>query len=245
MSGARASAAVAAVLGLGLSGCLDFVEPEPGPGRLEALLDVRETEPSRAHFRARFSPGGTADGTVRSVENPRIRILDTAVEPSEESGVLRWIYRRNLDFDLSAGEVDRQEVELVGPRLAGGRSPAVLTLPLVRRAGPDSVRLSAGEPLELPVGGGPDGSRRPLERIEWALSIRPIEGSGVLFSARGAGSLPDTLRVQADALEGASGPLEASLNVQLEATEPAAGSASGYEATLQVTTRLAWEIIRG
>ncbi|MFB6312011.1 MAG: hypothetical protein ABEH64_12630, partial [Salinirussus sp.] len=41
-------------------GCLDFVEPEPGPGSLEADLAIRSEGP-RAAFRARFRPGGDAD----------------------------------------------------------------------------------------------------------------------------------------------------------------------------------------
>lgn len=243
MRGVRASVALVALATAGFSGCLNFAEPEPGPGRLEADLDIRGEDAPRAAFRARFSPGGDADGNVRSVENPRIRILGAEVEPSDGSGAIRWIYARTID--LVAGGIDRQTVELTGPRLAGDRSRAVLVVPLVRRAGPDSVRVGAGEPLELPVHGGPRASGGGLERLSWTLRITAPGSSELLFTATGAGSLPDTLRVRRDALGSASGPLEAHLNTHLEAAEPAAASASGYGAALRVTVRLAWTIVRG
>lgn len=233
-----------ATLAAVLSGCLNFAEPEPGPGRLDADLDIRGSGMPRAAFRARFSPGGDADGTVRSVENPTIRILGTAVEPSDASGAIRWIYART--FDLNDWRSDRQTVELVGPRLAGERSRAVVAVPLVRRTGPDSVRVGAGEPLELAVHGVSPGTSGPApEQLSWTLRIRTAGSSELLFTATGSGSLPDTLRVRDDALGGASGPLEARLNAHLRATEPGATSGSGYGTALRVTVGLAWTIVRG
>lgn len=244
MRAVRAPAAVAALAIAGLSGCLDFAGPEPGPGRLEARLRIDgEGTPSRAELTARFSPGGHPDGTVRSVASPRIRLLDRVVEPSAASGALEWLYEHG--FELSAAGLDRKAVELVGPRLADDRSPAVVAVPLVRRAGPDSVSLPAGGALELPLDGTPEATRWPRESLSWTLSLTRAGRSTPLFTARGAGSLPDTLRVQADALDGAAGPLAASLFVHLEATKDPAASGSSYGTAFRVTVRLAWTIARG
>lgn len=243
MRGARASVALVVLATAGLSGCLDFAEPEPGPGSLEADLDIRSEGPPRAAFRARFIPGGDADGTVRSVENPSIRILGADVEPSDGSGAIRWLYART--FDPIDGVTDRRTVEMVGPRLAGDRTRAVLAVPLVRRAGPDSVRVGAREPLELPVHGVPEASGGDLDRLNWTLRVRTAERAGLLFTAAGAGSLPDTLRVPEEALGGASGALEAYLDADLEAADPGAAPTAGYGAELEVTVRLAWTIVRG
>lgn len=240
MRSAEASVALAALVIAGLSGCVNFAEPEPGPGNLEAHLDIDGERTPRAQFRARFSPGGHPDGTVRSVENPRIRLLDGTVEPSAGSGALEWLYGRS--FDPSAGERDRTAVELIGPRLADDRSPAVVTVPLVRQAGPETVPFPAGEVLELPLEGAREASRRPPTTLRWALSLTGVERSAPLFTARGAGSLPDTLRVQAEALDGAAGPLEASLIVHLETTKRPATSGSSYGAVVRVTVHLSWTI---
>lgn len=244
MRGVRPSPSLAALLAVGLAGCLNFAEPEPGPGHLEAFLDVRDEKPPSASVRARFYPGGTTDGSARAVEDPRIRILGAPVEPSEESGTLRWTYERNLE--PGAGGLDRESVQLVGPRLAGDGTRAVLALPLVRRAGGDSIRWPVGEPLELPLEGVDEVHRETAsERLRWTLRIGAAGGPDRLFTASGNGSLPDTLRVEEDAVSDASGPLEALLRVQLEGTTPPAASASaGYETVLQLTVRVVWTIGR-
>lgn len=187
-----------------------------------------------------LGPDVGVDGPIEAEAD----FLGAPVEPSEESGTLRWTYERNLE--PGAGGLDRESVQLVGPRLAGDGTRAVLVLPLVRRAGGDSIRWPVGEPLELPLEGVDEVHRETAsERLRWTLRITAAGGPDRLFTASGNGSLPDTLRVEEDAVSDASGPLEALLRVQLEGTTPPAASASaGYETVLQLIVRVVWTIGR-
>lgn len=232
----------AALLAATVAGCLNFAEPRPGPGHFESSLTLADDSVSRARFVARFSPGGDGDGDVRTVTDPAVRVLDRSIRPSAGSGAV-WL-RYDRSFTLDERSLDRPAVELTGPRL-GERSPSVLTLPVLRRAGPDSVQLAEGEDLELGLLGTDDlTAAGEVERMSWAFSVVDRAASSQLLGIRAEGPIPDTLVVDGDRLSGWSGTesLEASLHVELDAARPA--DTSGYEASLRVDLHLTWEITR-
>lgn len=239
----RAAAGASAALLAAAGGCLNFAEPAPGPGQLESTLVLTEEPSPRGHFSARLSPGTGPDGDVRPVTDPTIRVLDTPVRPSAGSGAVRLTYSRS--FELDGAGLERTNVELAGPRLGERRPGAVVTLPLVRRAGPDSVRLAEGEALELPLLDAPDpATDGDVERVRWALSVIDPEASRELYVERGAGAVPDTLEVAGDRLSGWAGtaPLEALLDVEVSAERPP--GATGYETSFDLEVQLEWVIVR-
>lgn len=245
-----AAAAWAVVLG-GTAGCLNFMEPEPGPGRLGASLRLTEEAAPEGTFRAFFAPGVDAEGDVRPVAEPTLRILGRSVAPSgeREPTVLRY---RDA-FGVGPDDLERARVELSGPRLREDRPRGVLTAPLVWRAGPDSVAWAEGEDLELPLRGVPDPVDAERLGLRWNLEVVDPDGSERLYVAQGVGSLPDTLRVQPDAVatSAGDGPLEARLDVHLDvqmstaqlALEAAAPD-PGYEMSFVLVARFAWRVAR-
>lgn len=239
----RAAAGVAlALLAATVGGCLNFAEPRPGPGRFESSLTLADDSVPRARFLARFTPGGDEDGDVRPVADPTVRVLDRSIRPSAGSGAV-WL-RYDRSFALDERSLERPAVELTGPRL-GERPRTVLTLPVLRRAGPASVQLAAGEDLELGLLGTDDlAAAGEIARISWAFSVVDRAASSQLLGIRAEGPIPDTLVVDGDRLSGWSGTesLEASLHVELDAARPA--DTSGYETSLGVDLHLTWEITR-
>lgn len=241
--GGFALAVAGTMLTAGLAACLDFVEPGTGPGLLQASLTVTDADSARTEFSAHFDPGADPGGSARPVADPSLRILATTLRPTGEGRAGRLDYRQTLTPDAGSAVPDRTTVELRGPRLGGGRPRATVSSPLVGRAGPDTVRLSAGEELALPLRGAPHSVDRVLSRLRWSLSVRSPGGTGGSFSASGTGSLPDTLRVQPGALPGSprGEPLRAELRVVLSTRVPA--GAAGYRAALRVSVRLGWVVV--
>lgn len=242
---ARAGAVAAAVLlATGAAACLDFadpVEPEPGPGRFDASVLLADGEPATLEVEASFEPGAVPGGRIRSPADPSLRVLATTVEPSpdltRDPGRLRYRATDTLD----AGELDRAELVIEGPRLSAERPRAVRTLPLIWRTGPDSVRLVEGEDLELPLRGA-DATEGEDLRLQWRLDVNGSRGTGPLYTASGRSVIPDTLEVPAEVLEaaGAGEPLRANVRIQVTTRSPSEGS--GYESFLQVSTRLEWRV---
>lgn len=241
---ARLAAAVL-LLATGATGCLDIadpVEPEPGPGRLVANVLLADGERPTMEVEASFEPGVASGGQVRSPADPSLRVLGTTVEPSpdltREPGRLRYRATDTLD----AAELDRAELEIEGPRLSAERPRAVRSLPLIWRAGPDSVRLVEGENLELPLRGAPEATQDGDLQIQWRLDVQGAEGSGVFFSATGNSSIPDALVVPDGALpvSTSGGPLEAVLQAAVLVRSPP--DETGYGTFLAVTARLEWRV---
>lgn len=218
------------------------MEPEPGPGRFDASVLLADGEPATLEVEASFEPGAAPGGRVRSPADPSLRVLATTVEPSpdltRDPGRLRYRATDTLD----AGELDRAELVIEGPRLSAERPRAVRTLPLIWRAGPDSVQLVEGEDLELPLRGTPGDTQDGDLKIRWRLDVEGAEGSDVRFSATGSSSIPDTLVVPDGALAGArSGqPLQAVLRATLLVRSPP--ETTGYGTFLGVTVRLEWRV---
>lgn len=245
---AAVAAAAGAVVAGGAAGCLNFMEPEPGPGRLGASLRLTEEAAVEATLDAFFAPGADVGGDVRPVAEPALRILGRTVAPSgeREPTVLRY---REV-FGVAPGDLERTSVELSGPRLREDRPRGVLTAPLVWRAGPDSVAWAEGEDLELPLRGVPDPVDADRLGLRWNLEVVDPGGPEMLYVAQGVGSLPDTLRVQPDAVAASAGdgPLEARLDVHLDVRRSNAQLAlqapPGYEMSFVLVTRFAWRVAR-
>lgn len=243
---AHASLASAALLlATGAAACLDFadpVEPEPGPGQFNASVRLADGERPTMEVEASFEPGATPGGRVRTPADPSLRVLATTVEPSPDltRDPGRLLYRATDTLD--AGELDRAELVIEGPRLSAERPRAVRTLPLIWRAGPDSVRRVEGGDLELPLRGAPDGTEDGALRIRWRLDVQGAEGSDVFFSASGNASIPDTLVVPDGALSGSTSgePLEAVLQAVVLVRSPP--EEAGYGTFLGVTVRLEWRV---
>lgn len=247
---AVAAAALAVVVG-GAGGCLNFMEPEPGPGSLGASLRLTEEVADEARFDAFFTPGIDAEGDVRPVAEPALRILERTVPPSGEREPTGLRYRDA--FRVGPGDLERATVELSGPRLREDLPRGVVTAPLVWRAGPDSVAWAEGEDLELPLRGVPDPVDADRLGLRWNLEVVDPDGSERLYVAHGVGSLPDTLRVQPDAVaaNAGEGPLEARLDVRLDVRMSTAqialqapGGEPGYAMSFVLGTRFAWRVTR-
>jgi len=222
-------------------GCLNFVEPEPGPGQFDAFLQLSETNEPRTEFNARLVPGADEGGDLRSVAASSLRILDTTIDPSPGSDPTQLTYR--YSFNLASDVFERSTVELIGPRLQEGAPRARLTAPVVGRAGTDSINLADGEALKLPLRGAQGVRDADPADLRWTLVVREQQGSTQLFSSQSTGSLPDTLVVQQDVLtDGPSRTLEALWTAVIEVQEPA--GRAGYARSLRLNIRLRWTITR-
>lgn len=248
---AAVAAAAWAVVAGGAGGCLNFMEPEPGPGSLGASLRLTEDAAVEGTFRAFFAPGTDAGGDVRPVAEPALRILERSVPPSGEREPTVLRYRDG--FGVDPDDLDRPTVELTGPRLREDRPRGVVTAPLVWRAGPDSVAWAEGEDLELPLRGVPDPVDAERLGLRWNLEVTDPDGQETAYVAHGVGSVPDTLRIQPDAVAAGAGdgPLEARLDVRLEARMSTAqlallapGGDPGYAMSFVLRTRFAWRVTR-
>jgi hypothetical protein len=172
-----AGRAAACALGCGVllgaaAGCLNFAEPEPGPAVLQAVLRAEDGDTVRGELQASFRPGTHPDGRARSVAEPFLRILDRVVGPSErrDGGPLQY----RADFPLGAPAEVPARVELEGPRLDGLSSRGRVSVPGLWRAGPDSVRMAAGEDLRLPLRGVPEADPIDSAEIDRRLRLRDI-----------------------------------------------------------------------
>lgn len=190
-----AGPALALALTGSLTGCVDFLEPEPAPTRLNASLGLRDASPAEAVLSAFLSPGAT--------EAPRepLRVWDRSFdpEPPQNGDLLRYQGSWVPDTAVLLGS----DVVFEGPALPGGSAGPVVRVPLVWREGPNSVALDTDSDLQLPLRGAP----APLgagDVASWTLRVRALDSDGdtisTVFSLSASGVPPDTVVVQRDIL---------------------------------------------
>ena len=235
-------AAAACVVALGAAaGCLNFAEPTPGPGRLQAELALVDGDVPEARFRARYELGADEDGSLREPADPAVRILGRSVEPSGEGSALALAYASAWTPDPAIPVSSR--AVLSGPRLSVVRPDGRLVVPLVWRGGRDSIRVAGGEGVALPLQDVPDGPLPEGLEMRWRLDVEEGGSRGPLYGAQGSGLPPDTLYVRPEVLEGgASWPLEASVGLEVRAE--GMREVAGYGMELLMTTRLRWHLLR-
>lgn len=230
------AACVVALVGA-LSGCLDFVEPTPGPGQLTVVLTVTDEDPTRSQLTATFDPGGDPDGDFRTVEEPSIRVAGRTIEPARLTRAVPLRY--GDDWTLAAELIDRSTLDVEGPLLEPGRSRATASVPLLWRTGPRSLELEGDEDLVLPLRGVDDATEGIAS---WLLVVRKADSDTTRYLASSTGSLPDTVRVQGDVFSELEAPetMEARLEVDLRASEPA--EPPRYRTSVRLLLRLVWQV---
>lgn len=230
------AACVVALVGA-LSGCLDFVEPTPGPGQLTVVLTVTDEDPTRSQLTATFDPGGDPDGEFRTVEEPSIRVAGRTIEPARLTRAVPLQYRD--DWTLAAGLIDRPTLDVEGPLLEPGGPRATASVPLLWRSGPRTLELEGDEDLVLPLR-GVDAATEGI--ASWLLVVRKADSDTTRYLASSTGSLPDTVRVQGDVFSELEAPetMEARLEVDLRASEPA--EPPRYRTSVRLRLRLVWQV---
>lgn len=230
------AACVVALVG-GLSGCLDFVEPTPGPGQLAVVLTVTDDDPVRSQLTATFDPGGDPDGDFRTVEEPSIRVAGRTIEPARLTRAVPLQYRD--DWTLAAELTDRSTLDVEGPLVELGRPRLTTSVPLLWRSGPRSLELEGDEDLVLPLR-GVDAANEGL--ASWLLVVRKADSDTTRYLSSSTGSLPDTVRVQGDVFSGLEEPetMEARLEVDLRASQPA--EPPRYRTSVRLLVRLVWQV---
>lgn len=230
-------AACAVALVGALSGCLDFVEPTPGPGQLTVVLTLTDEDSVRSQVTATFDPGGGPDGDFRTVEEPSIRVAGRTIDPARLTRSVPLQYRD--DWTLAAGLIDRSTLEVEGPLLEPGRPRVTASVPLLWRTGPRSLELEGDQELALPLRGVDDAAEG---MASWLLVVRKADSDTTRYLASSTGPLPDTVRVQGDVFSGLeeAETMEARLEVDLRASEPA--EASRYRTSVRVRLRLVWQV---
>lgn len=232
----RVVACVVTLVGA-LPGCLDFVEPTPGPGQLDVFLTVTDEDPVRSQLSATLDPGGDPDGEFRTVEEPSIRVAGRTIERARSTRAVPLEYRD--DWTLATDLADRSTLDVQGPLLEPGRSRSTASVPLVWRSGPRSLELEGDEDLVLPLLGVEDASEGTAS---WLLVVRKADSETTRYVASSTGMVPDTVRVQGDVFAGFEEPetMQARLQVDLRASEPAQDP--GYRTSVRLLVNLVWQV---
>lgn len=199
---------LAADLALGLalallaSGCLNFQEPEElgaRDGELTVQLFVTDTLPVTADVSARFLRPRGEDGRYGELADPSVRVFDRTVQPDTGEHVGELFYAAPLT--LTQAELDRSTIRVEGPVVEAGRPRLGVTLPFLRRSGPDSLVLADDEDLALPLDLGSGEAYAGLSDLSWLLVVESDQSERSLISVRASGQPPDTLRISRDLLE--------------------------------------------
>lgn len=232
-----AVAACVVALAGAVSGCLDFVEPTPGPGQLEVVLTVTDEDPVRSQLTATFDPGGDPDGDFRTVEEPSIRVAGRTIEPARVTREVPLQYRD--DWTLATELIDRSTLDVEGPLLEPGRPRLTTSVPLLWRSGPRSLELEGDEDLVLPLRGA-DAATEGI--ASWLLVVRKADSDSTRYLSSSTGSLPDTVRVQGEVFSGLEEPetMEARLEVDLRTSDPARGPF--HRTSVRLLVRLVWQV---
>lgn len=236
-SGSVATAG-AVLLTVASAGCLDFAQPGLRDAALNVTVRISDSATARAEVMAFFEPGSEQDGTGRSVADPSIVVLGTAVQPAEGMRELRYF----AEFDVQASELEGPEVRLEGPRLFADRGRESLALPLVWRAGDDSVVAPASGALELPLRGGADGAFRDVAGVVWSLEVRSDPGSERLYNATGGGAVPDTLQVPGEVFRDAPDADGFEVVARISTNRLVPAGQPGYQARLALRVTLTWHV---
>lgn len=233
--------AVVVLVGLTVAGCLDFVQPEPRDARLSVTVQVTDGRPARGRITGAFRPGTGPDGSQRSVADPGIGVFGTTVGPTGTvSAGDALSYRDSLA--LSVGDLDRMELVIQGPRLFRDHGRVSVSLPLVWRAGPDTVAPPPTGDLALPLRGTPGAPPGDGGGLFWSLTVRRAGEGGSLYGAQGRDVVPDTIEVPRAVLEaGSSDVLVARLQVSQNRSLPA--GEAGYSAAFGLSTEIVWHVV--
>lgn len=190
------------MLALLFAGCLNFQEPEElgaRDGELAVQLFVTDTLPVTARVSARFLRPRGEDGRYGELADPTIRVFERTVQPDTGEDVGELYYAAPLT--LTQAELDRSTIRVEGPVVEAGRPRLGVTLPYLRRSGPDSLVLSDGdEDVALPLELGSKEAYSGLSDLSWLLVIESDESERSRISIRASGQPPDTLRISRDLL---------------------------------------------
>lgn len=227
--------------------CLDFVEPEPGPGVLQASLTVLDDEPALVQFSADFRPAADVEGDPEPPADASLRVWDRSLEPTGEGTPFVLAY--SSAWTVGPSDLAADRIELHGPRPSGLQARRSVGLPLIWRAGPDSVQAAAGEPVSLPLRGVPAPSVGDPTEIDWQLIVRDTSQEGRFYREEGSGPPPDTVVVPAGVVPAdvPGPPLQARLDVDAAVSVSARSAPpelSGYEVRFRMFTRLDWHLLR-
>lgn len=235
------------LVALALSGgCLPFIAPEEGPSRLRVSLTVRDGEPPQARIQGVLDVSADDLGRVRGLEVDELRVWGLSLDPElrRREHLDRYVYEAS--WRAAPDDLARREVILEGPQVQGGGPGAELRVPLIWRAGPETVVLPSDGDLRLPLRGVSDSSDFSHVEVRWSLRARGA-GAGATrtrFSRESEGLPPDTLRLPPEWMEELKdGPVEIGLTVAMVRVESAPGS--GYAAELFLALELAWRAVPG
>ncbi len=225
-----------------LTGCLEFTSLEPErstPSRLQLLVLLQDGSPPITRASGQFRFGSDAAG-ARTLAREEIGVGGILLPPIERS-------RAGLRYDSTweAG-LDGTEIVLEGVRLAGVPGAPEVRLPIVWRAGPDSLVLSPDEDLVLPLRVSTALPREEVVRLHWGLFVRRLGEDGdpevTLLTLNREGIPPERLRIPAEWLSEAGRPLRVEL-VQDAAGERDASEA-GYLFRASLRGQLTWHVAR-
>lgn len=181
--------ACAVALSAGLAGCIDFVAPDLPELGAPAVLQARlRLEQGRTlHLDAVLAPGLDERGLRRTLREAAIRLQDVSLSPDSVLPNGTHVYTGRLELEPGANDA----ILLRGPTVDGvGAPPPLVSWQVVRRAGPDTVMLAAGElrlALILPVA---ESAPAPDLR-QWVVSLTGADDEAYTISANGPP--PDTV----------------------------------------------------
>lgn len=186
----RAIAATVAVVAL--AGCIDFVDPNipdaGGPAILNATAVVSDR--GSVDIRGSLDPGIALSGVRRAVPAPALEANDTAIEPDQVRRDGRRFYEALLPFDPAS---EALTISFLAPPVPGVEAPRpAARLFGIRRVGPDTLRLAAGEDLLLRITPEPGTSQPPPAIQQWFLTLSAASNE---FRLGGNGPPPDTILI--------------------------------------------------
>jgi hypothetical protein len=162
------------------TGCLEFTEPEipqaGAPAVLQATVSILDD--GRVSASASLTPGFDSLGVPRRVTDPTLRVMGRDLQPAD--AVADEPRRYQGSWTIAEAEA-LGPIAIEPPTVAGAPPPPPPVWHGMRRSGPDTLRVLAGEDLVLDLEVDERGTA-PIR--QWFLQMAGAEGA-IRLSADG------------------------------------------------------------